>query len=60
MSSAAKLTSTVNFGKPNLNHQFNSEVVMEHTLLPLFKSGNLHKEHNGVPTTISSSPCLAV
>jgi len=41
MPSAAELISTANFGKPNLNHQFSSEVVMEHTLLPLFKSGFL-------------------
>eukprot|EP00957_Ditylum_brightwellii_P150891 11489558-Ditylum_brightwellii.AAC.1 len=34
----AQLISTSRFGKPNLNHQFSSGVVMEHILFPLFKS----------------------
>eukprot|EP00957_Ditylum_brightwellii_P015692 1183504-Ditylum_brightwellii.AAC.1 len=46
LSSAAQLIAASKFGKSNLNHQFSLEDVMEHILLPLFKSGFLDGTSN--------------
>eukprot|EP00957_Ditylum_brightwellii_P208805 15358989-Ditylum_brightwellii.AAC.2 len=39
--STAQLISACNFGKPDLDHQFSLEVVMEHIICPPIKTGFL-------------------